>query len=193
VPNWLIARLGFTEDQARGLIRMIERQVNAPRTSSVGRLFDAVAALLLQVREVSYEGEAAAVLEAVVDPDETSAYPILMRTDADGLSRGDWRPLIRALVKDLADAIDVGVCAARFHNALVRWAAQIAPASPPTDVMLGGGCFQNAYLTRRMNAALLAKRNIVYVPSRVPPNDGGLAVGQLAIGMARWLRQAKEQ
>src|SRR5205823_2048165 len=81
VPVWLLERLDLSANRAGLLVQMIERDVNTPRTSSVGRLFDAVAALLLQVREVSYEGEAALWLEATVDPAEQAAYPITLRRD----------------------------------------------------------------------------------------------------------------
>jgi len=193
VPGWLIQQIGFTSTQACGLIQMIERRVNAPRTSSVGRLFDGVAALILGIREVSFEGEAAMRLEAAVDPEDDTAYPLPVHIDADGLGRGDWRPLIAGIVEDIGGGVAKVICAARFHNALAHWAAAVVASSPLPDVVLGGGCFQNAWLTRRARAAIVKQGKTVHLPGRVPPNDGGLAVGQLAIGMARWRRLLKEQ
>jgi len=192
VPTWLLDRLRFSVERARVLVRMMERGILSPRTSSVGRLFDAIAALLLQVHKVSYEGESALWLESAVDPSEESAYPIRVRVDASGLQRGDWRPLIRCLIEDIASSVAPGVCAARFHNALARWTAAIAAASPCEDVVLGGGCFQNAHLTGQACAALESLGKKVYMPSRIPANDGGLAVGQLAVAMARWHKQKLE-
>jgi hydrogenase maturation protein HypF len=192
IPGWLLDRLGLPEGRSRSLLTMIERRVHSPQTSSVGRLFDAVAALLLKIREVSYEGEAALHLEDAVDPGEESAYPIRVHVDDSGVERGDWRPLIRCLLEDISSDVAVGVCAARFHNAIAGWSAVIAASSPYEDVVLGGGCFQNAHLTRRTRAAIEQLGKSVHVPSRIPANDGGLAVGQLAVAMARWRLQQTE-
>jgi hydrogenase maturation protein HypF len=154
---------------------MAARGVNTPWTSSMGRLFDATAALLLGVREVSHEGEAAAWLEAVVEERETGAYP---------LPGGDWRPLFRAMLADVRAGVGVAVCAARFHNALGAWAAEVIGRHPGQDVVLSGGCFLNAHLTARTVTALERLGRTVYRHRRIPPGDGGLSVGQLAVGVA---------
>lgn len=185
IPASLLERLNLPEGKARILQRMIERGVHAPRTSSVGRLFDAVAALLLGAHSVSYEGEAASRLEEAADERERGAYSITVSEDATGVLRGDWRPMVRALVADLGNRVSIGVCAARFHNGLAEWAARMAAMGSPGDVVVGGGCFQNALLLDRTRAALLKIGKKVFVPGRIPPNDGGLAVGQLAVAMAR--------
>jgi hydrogenase maturation protein HypF len=189
IPPWLLDRLGFTKSRAHMLLRMIARQVNSPLTSSVGRLFDGVAALLLDVHRVSYEGEAALFLEDAVDPTVESAYSIPIRLDQTGMRRGSWRPMIQQVVNDIANSVPAGTCAARFHNALASWSATIAASSGISDVVLGGGCFQNGYLLNRTRTSLenLGKR--VHAPSRIPPNDGGLSVGQLAVAMARCNKQ----
>ncbi len=192
IPAWLLDRLGLSEARSRVLLNMLERHIHSPQTSSVGRLFDAVAALLLKAQEVSYEGEAPCLLEDAVDPEEETAYPISIRVDDSSVERGDWRPLIRCLVDDISRDVAAGVCAARFHNGLASWSAVVAASSPYKDVVLGGGCFQNAHLTRRTRAAIEQLGKNVYVPSRIPTNDGGLAVGQLAVVMARWHQQQKE-
>jgi len=189
IPGWLLERIAMPEKRCHALLTMIERGIQSPITSSVGRLFDGVAALLLKVALVTYEGEAPLMLENAVDPHEASAYPIEV---GDGFARADWRPLIRCLTDDLARDVDVGICAARFHNALAAWAAVIASRSPFDDVVLGGGCFQNAFLTSRTRTALEAIGKRVHVPSRIPANDGGLAAGQLAVAMARWRLQSQE-
>jgi hydrogenase maturation protein HypF len=188
----LLHRLGFRPNTARSLLHMTDRGVNTPWTSSVGRLFDAVAALLLQTREVSYEGEAAAWLEAVVDPGVTEAYPLPLgpapvdgpQVGGPGLLSGDWRPLFRALLEDTRLDVPVGISAARFHNALVEWTARVVVHQPCAEVVLGGGCFQNGWLTERTKTALQNLGRRVYCPGRIPPGDGGLAAGQLAIALA---------
>lgn len=184
IPCSMMRRIGISPAHGRPLLQMIRRGVNTPWTSSVGRLFDAVAALLLGAGQVSYEGEAAAWLEAVVEPGIADAYPLPTVRDPTGLPRGDWRPLVRALVADIEGAVDVGVCAGRFHNALAAWAAEVIATQPDDDVVLGGGCFQNAVLTSRMAAAIEARGRKVHRPGLIPPGDGGLAVGQLAVALA---------
>ena len=125
---------------------MAERRVNAPWTSSMGRLFDAVAALVLSANEVSYEGEAAVRLEAVVDPDAAGSYPLPFTPaeDAGLRPRADWRPLMRGIVADMRRGTPPGVVAAHFHWTLAEWAAGVAALHPGLPVVLSGGCFQNA-------------------------------------------------
>lgn len=193
IPSWLLDRLGVTQENTRTWVRMIERGVNSPLTSSIGRLFDGVAALLLQTTHVNYEGEAALWLESVVDPDEASPYDLNVRLDATGVARADWRSMIRSLVEDIASGVASGICAARFHNALAHWTTAVAATNTCDDVVLGGGCFQNAYLTTRIRNDLQALGKNVHVPSRIPANDGGLAAGQLAIAMAHYHQKMMEE
>jgi hydrogenase maturation protein HypF len=188
----LLARLGLAPGDARTLLQMARRGVNTPWTSSVGRLFDAVACLVLGAHEVSYEGEAAAWLESAVDPGITGAYDLPLRPPGHRggagdptIPRGDWRPMVSALLADLLRGEFPGVMAARFHNALARWAADVAAREPGLDVVLGGGCFQNRRLAE---ATLQAVRNAtaarVHGPGQIPPGDGGLAAGQLAVAVS---------
>jgi hydrogenase maturation protein HypF len=186
-------RLGLSPREGRLLAAMIRRAINTPWTSSVGRLFDAVAALVLEVREVSYEGEAAAWLEAAADARVTDAYDLPLRSPEESPAtvgdrtcpRGDWRPLLAAVVADLERGAEAGAVAARFHNALARWAAEVAARHPLAEVALSGGCFQNRLLTERTEDALRALGRQVFLHSQVPPGDGGLAAGQLAVALAR--------
>jgi len=189
IPTWLLDRLGFTKVRAHTLLRMIARQVNSPQTSSAGRLFDGVAALLLNVHQVSYEGEAALFLENAVDPTVESAYSIPIRLDQAGIRRGDWRPMIQQVINDIVNNVPVGTCAAKFHNALAALSATVAASSGISDVVLGGGCFQNGYLLSRTRVLLEKLGKSVHAPSRIPMNDGGLSVGQLAVAMARCNKQ----
>jgi hydrogenase maturation protein HypF len=180
----LIQRLGLTPDAARVLLRMTQRGVNTPWTSSVGRLFDAVSALVLGAGPVSYEGEAALWLEVAVDPRVDEAYSLPMCKDDKAIARADWGPLIGRVLDDLKRNVAAGVMAARFHNALAEWAAQVAALEAHSDVVLSGGCFQNCWLSVRVRSAIEKLGRHVYSHGRIPPGDGGLAAGQLAVGAA---------
>ncbi len=177
-----LEQLGLEPSEARVLAAMCAQRVGTPWTSSMGRLFDALAALVLGIREVSYEGEAAVMLESVADEDVTDAYPLLQRwADGSGLARGDWRPLLEAVLADLDRDVAPGLIAGRFHNALAQWAAAVAAAEGLSDVLLSGGCFQNRLLAERTREALQNRR--IYLHGLVPPGDGGLAAGQLAVAL----------
>jgi hydrogenase maturation protein HypF len=188
----LHALLGLTPCEVRVLAGMIRRGINTPWTSSMGRLFDAVAALVLGTHEASYEGEAAIWLEAAADPGVTDSYSLPFRP-ADGASqwpgdrtvpRGDWGPMLTAVLADLEADVEVGVIAARFHNTLAQWAAAVASRHPLREAVLSGGCFQNRLLAERTLEALARVNCRAYLHSQIPPGDGGLAVGQLAVAMA---------
>ena len=160
----------------------------SPLTTSAGRLFDAVAALCGLRAEVNYEGQAAVELEAACDLGEQRAYPMPLLDD-DGPLVMDARPLVRALVEDLDGGVDVGTIAARFHNALaattVHGCALAAERAGTHTVVLSGGVFQNRRLLGR-TASLLADSGLrVLTPELLPPNDGGIAYGQLAVAAAR--------
>jgi hydrogenase maturation protein HypF len=92
--------------------------------------------------------------------------------------------MLSAVLADLAAGVEARVIAARFHNALARWATVVASRQPVREVVLSGGCFQNRFLTERTLEALALINRRVYFPSQIPPGDGGLAVGQLAVAMA---------
>jgi hydrogenase maturation protein HypF len=152
------------------MIPLLEKGLNAPYTSSVGRLFDAVASLAGVARESRFEGQAAMLLErAIGDVVTEDSYP---------LPGGDWEPLIREL---LADTSPAPLIAAKFHNALVNWIAEEAGRAGLRQVVLSGGCFQNRYLTERAAALLEARGIAVYTHQRVPANDGGIALGQAVL------------
>ncbi len=188
----LEARLSGTELTTVG--RMLERRLQTPLTSSAGRLFDAVASLAGVADRVSYEGQAAMQLEALATgaaPD--GAYPFAIESGraADGPAPCrivDTRPLIAAVTADAARGVDAAVIARRFHATLVDVIAQVCQRLRATTglgaVVLSGGVFVNALLTREVNARLRADGFRVYRHRLVPPNDGGLSLGQLAIAAA---------
>jgi hydrogenase maturation protein HypF len=154
--------------------RIIERGVNAPFTSSVGRLFDAVSSLAGVARESRFEGQAAMLLERAIDGLETSeAYPLP--------ETGDWAPLIEAVRADVAAKAAKAAIAARFHNALAGWILASAERTGIKQVALSGGVFQNGYLVERAAALLESRGFQVYTHQRVPANDGGIALGQAVL------------
>ncbi|MCL6546459.1 MAG: carbamoyltransferase HypF [Bryobacteraceae bacterium] len=159
------------------LLRMLERGVNSPWSTSVGRLFDAIAALAGVARTNRFEGQAAMQLERAIGRIRTEdCYPL---DEKDGVA--DWRPLIRAVQYDVGKRVSAGLISARFHNTLAAWIVRVARRTGVRQVALSGGVFQNSYLTERA-AALLEQAGIrVATHQRVPANDGGLALGQAVI------------
>jgi hydrogenase maturation protein HypF len=197
---WLIASFEGPPQAPPQLARLIERRswsqvselavggLASPLTTSVGRLFDAVAALCGLRAEVNYEGQAAVELEAACDLGEQRAYELPL-LDPGGPLVMDARPLVRSLVGDLEAHVDPGTVAARFHNALAAataGACALAAERRGTDtVVLSGGVFQNRRLLGQ-TASLLADAGLrVLTPELLPPNDGGIAYGQLAVAAAR--------
>jgi len=160
-------------------------------TSSAGRLFDAVAAILGVRDAVNYEGQAAVELEQLADPAETAAYPARITRPATGdgpllLAASD---LVRALLEEVESGVATPLVAARFHNGLAG--VTVAACQALRDdtglgtVALSGGVFQNMLLLERTVAALEQQGFRVLTHSRVPPNDAGISLGQAAIAGAR--------
>jgi hydrogenase maturation protein HypF len=188
---------------------MLEHKLNAPLASSCGRLFDAVAAALgLCFEQQTYEGQAAQALEALVSTEalaracaERAAgqhYPLPIRThstDTDVVHVLDPQPLWRALLVDLASGCDHAWIAARFHVALAAGFAELCElivrdrerSCRPVrkEVALSGGCLQNACLHGRLDAELRARGFTVLSHAIVPANDGGIALGQALVSLAR--------
>ena len=168
----------------RTLAQMIIRKVNSPPTSSLGRLFDAVAALIGLRSEVVYEGQAAIELETLAARmDLPDIYPFATGDTLDVL------PMIRAIVSDIQQGVPTDYIAGRFHRSMAELlAAACCEAREQTGlniVALSGGVFQNQLLLERLLALLEELAFQVYINRRVPPNDGGLSLGQLAIAAAR--------
>ncbi len=159
------------------IARMLERNVNTVATTSVGRLFDAVASIAGVARENRFEGQAAMLLERAIDGFESDeAYSLPERDGA-----ADWTPLIEAVIRDVKMGTANGLVAVRFHNALANWIVAVAGRMGVRQVAMSGGVFQNGYLTERAAALLEARGFAVYTHQRVPANDGGIALGQAAI------------
>ncbi len=175
---------------------MISTGMNSPMSSSCGRLFDAAAAIAgLAWDRQSYEGEAAMVLEAAIDPagfdePEDHAYPFTTPLlNGDGLPYIEPLAVWRAMLGDLILGTSPGLMSARFHRGLAkaigRMVARLTAESELDTVALSGGCFQNATLERLVEEDCRAQGLTVLTHNRVPTNDGGLSLGQALIGLAQ--------
>lgn len=159
------------------LVRLLAKPHLMPHTSSLGRLFDGVAALALGVTHSHDDGRPAMLLELAADPQTAGSYSLAWDR-ASGIA--DWRPLIADVLRDRRQGATPGEIAMRFHRAIADWAADIAAAYPQLPLVLGGGCFQNALLRELLAERLAARPAGVHSPFVLPPGDGGLAAGQLA-------------
>ncbi len=168
--------------------------LRSPMTSSMGRLFDAVAALCGVRPEVSYEGQAAIEFEALCADTTTEPYPIALTEDGAGFMI-DPREAIRAVLADLAAGVKAPAIAARFHDAVaavtVRACARACEQHGTTAVVLSGGVFQNRRLLEATARGLGDAGLRVLVPERLPVGDGGIAFGQVAVAAAQ-LREAAQ-
>jgi hydrogenase maturation protein HypF len=162
------------------LLRMLEQGIHAPLTTSVGRLFDAVASMTGIAQENRFEGQAAMLLERAIGTAKTDECYRLEERGA----VADWSALIEAVRRDVIRGIDPGVISAKFHNALAEWIVSVAERAGASQVALSGGCFQNSYLTERAAARLEERGFRVYTHQRVPANDGGIALGQAVLAGA---------
>lgn len=187
--NGLAPMDAFAPSERGVLQRMMERSINTPRTSSAGRLFDAVSALLGMCQINDFEGQAAMALEFAAEAhgvtDETYHFQLEQQQSPVAV---DWGPMIHGILDDLKNGLSTGLIAAKFHNTLADIIATVATTLGETHVVLTGGCFQNSYLTCRTVERLRDVGCTPYWHQHVPPNDGGLALGQI-IAAARVLKE----
>ena len=171
-------------DELRVLGQQMERRINAPLTSSMGRLFDAAASLAGIRQDVNYEAQAAIEFEALVDPEETAAYPFHLEQGSLVVGGG-----IAALVADVLSGVVASKISARFHNGVAGMIAEavsyLGSETGIEEVVLSGGVWQNLTLMRRTLSLLRLGGFRVYIHREVPTNDGGLALGQAAIAACR--------
>lgn len=184
-----------SEEESRLLSRMISRGINSPLTSSVGRLFDAAAAVILKRRKVDYDAQAAIELEgiAVGESDKLMRSEYVPELSASDLAQGGMRVLRmsglwRALIDDLRRGLPQAQIAAQFHAGIVEgfiWAAANArESSGITEVALSGGCMHNRRLARLLRSGLQEEGFKVFQHRQVSPGDGGLSYGQAAVAAA---------
>jgi hydrogenase maturation protein HypF len=162
---------------------MLARGISTVDTSSCGRLFDAVAALIGVRHEVNFEAQAAIELEMMAQSAVDSQYPFDLE-DGDSMQI-ELRPAIESIVRDLAESRPAGYISACFHNTvaaiIVEVCCRIRHREHLDRVCLSGGTFQNMYLLKRALEGLRRNSFEVYLQSAVPPNDGGIALGQAVI------------
>jgi hydrogenase maturation protein HypF len=157
--------------------QVLIKGLNAPITSSAGRLFDAVASLVGLRQRVTFEGQAAIQLESVIDSKVIDHYPFEV---GDGLPQIiDWAPMIAGILIDLRRGKSADAISAKFHNALAEVIVEIAQRNAQLKIVLTGGCFQNRYLLERSVLRLSQAGFKPYWHQRVPTNDGGIALGQV--------------
>jgi hydrogenase maturation protein HypF len=166
--------------------RLVERKLNTSPTSSAGRLFDAVAALVgvPGSRRTTYEGQAAVELELAADGSVSRGYPFRLRPEDEGWVV-ETRETVAGVVEDLLVGRDVGEISSRFHRTIAEMVVvgcqQIRKENGVNAVALSGGTFQNMLLLGQVIRLLEEKGFVAYRHRRVPANDGGLALGQAVL------------
>jgi hydrogenase maturation protein HypF len=173
----IVQELGLAK--FRAFQNVLQHRIQCPMTSSVGRLFDAIAALIGLRQTNRFEGQAAMALEFALDSGfSDEAYPLPLSGNFPGV-RLDWQPMVEAILLDIAQAVPAGRISAKFHYALVEGLIEIAKRAGLPHVVLSGGCFQNRYLLEHAVIRLHQEHFLPFWHRSVPPNDGGIALGQV--------------
>ncbi len=194
IPRALAGKID--PDLWENVCRLVQTGFSAPVTTSVGRLFDAVAALCGVAVSINYEGQAAVELEALSHVRETGSYDMSPISAATGAIGGglviDAREMVNAVTHDIEAGVDPAIVSARFHNGLssvtARVCAIVAEERGCSIVVLSGGVFQNSRLLEATSAHLTESGLSVLTPALLPPNDGGISYGQAAVAAALYHR-----
>jgi len=173
----------FTQAEIGIVLNMLSKKINSPITSSAGRLFDAVSSLLGICDKSNYEGQAAMMLEFAEDKNESDIYPFNISESK--VLIVDWQPIIISIINDLRKDVNQSTISAKFHNTLTKVILEITKKSGLTKVVLSGGCFQNALLSERTIKLLRQNNFQAYWHQRIPPNDGGVSLGQIAASLIK--------
>jgi hydrogenase maturation protein HypF len=184
----------FAPGELKTLLQMLRRGTNCPRTSSLGRIFDAVAAMVglsPSSGKITFEGQAAMSLEFAsaeeISPrplgegPEVRAYRLPLHQSETGTLIADWEPMVREILNDFSSGQSAAQISLQFHHALAEIAVEIAKSAGIPQIVLSGGCFQNALLLRRTYSRLIEAGFHVFFPQQVPSGDGGVALGQIFI------------
>jgi hydrogenase maturation protein HypF len=166
----------FTPEELTVMTSMIATGLTTARATSAGRLFDAVAAIAGICRRSTFEGQAAMMLEFAARGELGEPYPFELY-EKNGVRVIDWRPAVAAILEQH----DAAIVSRRFHATLVEMIRSVARAAGYGRVVLSGGVFQNALLLSRTRKALLHDGFEVYSHQLIPPNDGGIALGQILV------------
>jgi hydrogenase maturation protein HypF len=189
----------FSRTELAALKTMLAKNLNSPVTSSIGRLFDVVASLINLRQIMRFEGQAAMELEFALDEIVTEeCYELRVAAHEDARPTTtpnsalrtphsalilDWSPMVEAILSDVQNSVAIGRISAKFHNALAEAVVAVTKKTGGRCVVLSGGCFQNRYLTERTVRRLQAEGFQPYWHQRVPPNDGGIALGQVVAAL----------
>jgi hydrogenase maturation protein HypF len=175
----------WEQEKIELLTRMIQRGVNSPLTSSAGRLFDAISSILGICDVSTYEGQAAMELESIALDRDLETYPFDIRMIKGNAFELDPRKIIISLVEDLEKGVPREIVAGKFHQTVARLILDGCILSAQTtgikEVALSGGVFQNKLLTERVRRLLEEEGFVCYLHEVVPPNDGGISLGQAVV------------
>ena len=167
------------------ITEIIKKDINSPKASSIGRLFDAVAALLGFDAKITFQGEAAIDLENLCCRDDQSFYQYNISLE-DGIYIIDCKPLIKSVVIEVIDGIDKELIARRFHNTIIKFTIELCEILRKeynlSSVVLSGGVFQNEILLINIYEELIKKDFKVHIHEQIPANDEGISIGQMIIG-----------
>lgn len=177
------SKLASQAGSPRVLLPLIGNPRFSPVTTSAGRLFDGIAALVLGVEVAHYEGQGPMLLEAICDRSDVGVYPMPLLGSEPCIV--DWRPTVAQILDDLQAAVAPGIIAMRFHRGLASAVLAVARRYPQVPVVLCGGCFQNRILVECLVGLFAQTGQLVGLPGMIPVNDGGLAAGQLAIAASQ--------
>lgn len=181
----------FKMEEMALMLKMLKKGINSPLTSSAGRLFDAVSSILGVRHKTSFEGQAAMELEFMASEyllvTGYAHYDFFIEDGKEGVPMViDWRPIISGIIDDFNKGIDKGIIAARFHNTLSKLIMAMAKRIGIERIVLSGGVFQNRYLLEKSVQELGKEGFRVYTHQRVPSNDGGISLGQVAVAGRLW-------
>jgi hydrogenase maturation protein HypF len=170
----------FSSSDLQVLRTVLQRRVNSAVTTSAGRLFDAVASILDIRQIVNFEGQAAMELEFAIDECRLNeGYEFSFDKHPAPFLSIDWRPMIEQIVREVSHGVDIAEISTKFHNTLTEIITVVAKRVGEPRIVLSGGCFQNVYLLERTVRRLQEEGFRPYWHQRVPPNDGGLSLGQI--------------
>lgn len=185
----ILAQIEPDRQKIETIRRQIDKGMNTVPTSSLGRFFDAAAALAGLGAVNTYEAQLPMALEAVADEQEQGVYPVRMEEGPAGEMLWAGRPVVDAIIEEIQRKTPAAVIAARFHNtaaaALLAFARQARERTGLEKAALSGGCFCNRYLSSRLIRLLKEDGFCVLFKRQVPANDGGIALGQAAIAAAK--------
>lgn len=169
----------FSATELAVICEMLSRGINSPLTSSAGRLFDSVASLIGLRQTTGFEGQAAMEFEFIADRGVAGSYPFSV-DQTNSTAVVDTAEMVRAILREHEERVPSSAIASRFHNTMAEIMVAIAKIADEEKIALSGGCFQNKLLTELAVTRLRSEGFRVYWHQRIPPNDGGIALGQLA-------------